>query len=117
MRGFALATLLLACSSAKEDKPPQPTTPCGQSIAVIGGAIEATLAHPDVEAFRMAAALAPEKQCAGVPELVADWAAYLRAPEPNRKRELLTRLEELAAQHHWTPAGSFMQTIEAAKAN
>jgi hypothetical protein len=116
MRALSLVAMLLACSSSKEEKPPQPTTPCGQAIAVVGGAIEATLAHPDAKAFHMATELAPAKDCAGIPELVHGWEAYLGAPDPARKRDLLTRLEELAAQHRWTPPGSFMQTIEAAKA-
>ena len=115
MRALSLVVMVVACSSSKEDKP-QPTTPCGQAIAVVGGAIEATLAHPDAKAFHMAAELAPAKDCAGIAELVRGWEAYLGAPDPARKRDLLTRLEELAAQHHWTPPGSFMQTIEAAKA-
>ena len=115
MRALVLGTLLLACSS-KDDKPPQPTTPCGQSIAVVGGAIEATLVQPDAEAFRMGAELTPAKDCAGIPELVGDWEAYLKAPEPTRKRELLGRLEELAAQHRWVPSGSILRAIQAAKA-
>lgn len=64
----------------------------------------------------MAAGLAPERNCAGIPELVSDWEAYLTAPEPRRRRELLTRLEELAAQHRWFPSGSLMRAIQAAKA-
>ena len=103
MRAFVVGTLLLACSSSKNAPPPQPSTPCGQSIAVVGGAIGAMLARPDAEAFRMASELAPAKDCAGVPELVSDWEAYLKAPEPARKRELLIRVEELAAQHGWKP--------------
>lgn len=108
MRLLVLA--LLACSSSKPDKP-QPTTPCGQSIALVGGAIEATLAQPDAEAFRASAELVPERQCDGIPELVDDWEAYLKAPDPARKRELLTRLEALAAQHQWTPSGPLLRTI------
>ncbi len=115
MRALVLGTFLLACSSSNDDKPPQPTTPCGQSIAVVGGAIEATLVRPDPEAFRMSAGLVPEKDCAGIPELVGDWEGYLKAPDPARKRELLTRLEQLAAQHHWIPSGSIMRAIQAAK--
>jgi hypothetical protein len=116
MRALALMAVLVACSSSNDAKPPQPTTPCGQSIAVVGGAIEATLARPDPEAFLMAAGLVPEKNCAGVAELVGDWEAYLKAPEPSRKRELLERLEQLAAQHRWMPSGSLLRAIEAAKA-
>jgi hypothetical protein len=117
MRALVLGALLLACSSSKDDKPPQPTTPCGQSIAVVGGAIEATLVRPDAEAFRMAAELTPAKDCAGIPELVGNWAAYLKAPEPSRKRELLVRLEELATQYGWIPSGSILRAIQAAKAD
>lgn len=64
----------------------------------------------------MAAELAPERNCAGVPELVSDWEAYLKAPEPTRKRELLVRLEELAARHRWFPSGPLMEAVQAAKA-
>jgi hypothetical protein len=117
MRALVVATLVVACSSPKADKSPQPTTPCGQSIAVVGGAIEATLVRPDAEAFRMGAELAPARDCAGVPELVSDWEAYLKAPEPARKRELLMRLDELAAQHGWIPSGSILRAIQAAKAD
>jgi hypothetical protein len=116
MRALALGLVLACSSSAKDDKPPQPATPCGQSIAVIGGAIEATLVRHDAEAFRMGAEAAPAKNCAGIPELVNDWEAYLKAPEPARKRALLGRLEELAKQHGWTPAGSSLREIEAARA-
>jgi hypothetical protein len=117
MRAFVLGTVLLACSSSKDEKPPQPTTPCGQSIAVVGGAIDATLVRPDAEAFRMSAELTPAKDCAGIAELVGDWEAYLKAPAPARKRELLVRLEELAAQHRWFPSGSILRAIQAAKAD
>ena len=114
MRALVLAIVLVACSSSKEDQPPQPTTPCGQAIAVVGGAMEATLDRPDAQAFHMAAELAPAKDCDGVPELVGDWEAYLKAPEPARKRELLTRLGELAAQHHWKPPVSIQRAIHGA---
>jgi hypothetical protein len=117
MRALVVATLVLACSSSKDDKPPQPTTPCGQSIAFVGGAIEATLARPDAEAFHMGAEAMPERDCAGIPELVRDWEAYLRAPEPARKRELLARLEGLAVQHHWIPSPSIERAIQQAKAD
>jgi DNA-binding SARP family transcriptional activator len=118
MRALVVGTLVLACSSSsKQDKPPQPTTPCGQSIAVVGGAIEATLARPDAEAFRMSAEALPARDCADIPELVADWEAYLKAPEPTRKRALLRRLEELAAQHRWIPSGSILRAIQQAKAD
>jgi nitrous oxide reductase accessory protein NosL len=117
MRALVLGALLLACSSSKDDKPPQPTTPCGQSIAVVGGAIEATLVRPDAEAFRMGAELTPAKDCDGIPELIGNWEAYLKAPEPSRKRELLVRLEELAAEHHWIPSGAILRAIQAAKAD
>jgi hypothetical protein len=115
MRAFVVAILVLGCSSSKTDKPPQPTTPCGQSIAVVGGAMEATLARPDAEAFHMAAELTPAKDCAGIAELVSDWEAYLKAPEPTRKRELLKRLEALAAQHHWSPSGGIQRAIDEAR--
>jgi hypothetical protein len=115
MRPVILAAFVLGCSSSKTDKPPQPTTPCGQSIAVVGGAIEATLAVPDAEAFRAAVELAPARDCDGIAELVSDWEAYLKSPEPTRKRDALLRLEELAAQHRWVPSGSILRAIQAAR--
>jgi hypothetical protein len=107
--------LLVACSSSKQAEPPQPTTPCGKSIAVVGGAIEATLERADADAFHMAAESVPQRDCAGIPELVRDWEAYLRAPQPARRRDLLMRLGDLAAQHQWILPGELFRAIQAAQ--